>query len=88
MPYLGRLQYFNRIPRHTAVDWKIYNETGKKVPYDNSSTGGYLQKLSWLRTVRIRNMLGFYIYLYNSGKKRFIDRIKENPKLYKKYPTR
>ena len=65
IPNLGSIKVLkteNAIPeaKHTIINWKVYNETGVRVPYRNSHTNGAVYKFHLYPYSKRIVQFGFY----------------------------
>jgi len=65
IPNLGSIKILkteNAIPeaKHTIINWKVYNETGVRVPYRNSHTNGAVYKFHLYPYSKRIVQFGFY----------------------------
>jgi hypothetical protein len=65
IPNLGSIKILkteNAIPeaKHTIINWKVYNETGIRVPYRNSHTNGAVYKFHLYPYSKRIVQFGFY----------------------------
>lgn len=83
-PNLGSIKIVkteNALPqgKHTIINWKLYHETGIKVPYRNSHTNGAVYKFHLYPYYKRVIQFGFYdLRMSNKHKAALAQAIREN----------
>jgi len=83
-PNLGSIKIVkteNALPKgkHTIINWKLYNETGVKVPYRNTHTNGAVYKFHLYTYYKRVVQFGFYdLRMSNNHKASLAKSIREN----------